>query len=233
VAPPAAPAPAEPPAPEPAPAPEPEAPFPPPGGGAWLAWGVQRPGPDEAPSPVQGLRQRSLGSARVELAEASERTVGLGQVSLLASLQAEPDWEQGLQSALQRPGGWLLHAWAPAQATLGWGCVLPAGPEPWAASVDAVAGESWSKRWARKTDEWGEAGVPAPCQMGRSADGGWWIAYKASLIQADPGAAAPLAVEPAWPTAAWREAFEDFCLKMEIPRQSPHWLLLALNPSVK
>jgi hypothetical protein len=209
-------APAEPPAEAQA---APQEPFPPSAGGAWLAWGA-------GTAPVQpasdALITRAFGSTERTVLKASELIVAPGQAAPPSSLQSGDGWE----AQLGREGSWLLAGLGGSCAVLIWGMLCEGAEAPWAAAVDFDASEAWKKRWARKTEEWGEPGAKPPCKLGRTEDGAWWIGFDQAIYVAEPGAE-PRALEAAWPTAAWREAFEDFCLKMEIPRQAPHWLLLT------
>jgi hypothetical protein len=94
--------------------------------------------------------------------------------------------------------------------------------------VDYDDREDWQGRWLRKTDEWGEGGAKAACRIGRTLDQGWWLALEEGLQQREPGP--PSVVETRWNRASWREDFQDFCLKMEIPVLAPHWYLVAGAP---
>jgi hypothetical protein len=206
-------------------APAAEEAFPPSAGGAWLAWGAA---PSVGKGGTPALCVRALGPIEREIIKASEHIVTPGQSAAPSSLQSEADWE----AQLGRGGAWLLAGLAPSFGVLTWGIRCDGPAAPWSGAVDFVEAELWFKRWARKTEEWGEPGAVSPCKVGRSEDGAWWIGFKQALYVAEPGAE-PTIVEPAWPTAAWRDAFEDFCLKMEIPRQAPHWLLLTSKDAVK
>lgn len=213
-------------APEPvAPAPGPdaappamEAAFPPSEGGAWLAWGAV----PAAKAAHEALITRAFGSSERCVLKATELMAAPGGTAAPSSLQAGEDWEAQLGQA----GSWLLAGFGASAGVLTWGIHCPGSDAPWSGAVDFNAAEPWKKRWARKTEDWGEPGAPPPCKIGRCEDGSWWIGFAQALFIAEPGAE-PLAFEAVWPSQAWREAFEDFCLKMEIDRQAPHWLLLA------
>jgi hypothetical protein len=200
------------------------------GGGAWIGWGVF-----EASESVGGgappVLRLPLGEGAMDLATASEGVALPGKAYRPETFIPDTEWQSGLDAvrsargAAETAGSWHLYAWQPARAVLAWGLVYPAGPPPWSDAVDYEVRENWTQRWKRKTEEWGEEGAEPQCRVGRTLDQGWFVALKEGLqVQ---GSAAPTPIDTHWNRGSWREQFQDFCLKMEIPVRAAHWNLLA------
>lgn len=188
-----------------------EEPAPPAQVGAWLGWGLPGPeGFDAVPGTV------------LEAGEGGDQRP--------ASFEPGEDWQVRLdrlreqRGEASQPGAWHLKALPPRRAWLVWGLIFRQKEPPWAGALDYQSAEPWRKRWARKTEEWGEEGLKAPCEVVWDAAGFWLVAHRQGLFSQDAG---PAPLELPWPTAQWREALEDFCLKMEIPAGPGHWHLLA------
>jgi hypothetical protein len=201
-------------------------------GGAWIAWGCFNPG--AAPDPVDESPAAlclPLGDGHFDLVKETEGIALPGRAQRPASFEPAPEWQaaldalRGARKSSRRNGAWHLLAWPPCQALLAWGLLFEQALPPWADAVDYQEAESWPKRWARKTEEWGEEGLPAACEVLELNGGLWMVAPKEALIRQQ--GLQPQAIEVPWPSAAWREQLEDFCLKMEIPKGLGHWQLLA------
>lgn len=201
-------------------------------GGAWIGWGVL----DEQALAAQADGTQSAyslpwGPGLFDLVLASEGAALPGGSLKPASFEPDPAWQERLdrlramRKAAPAPGAWHLSAWAPCGALLLWGLVWKGPEAPWAEAVDFNPAEPWRKRWDRKTEEWGEEGAKPSCVAGQVPGGAWYVGFAESLVRC--GQERPLAFKAPWPAAAWREAFEDFCLKMEIHLQPAHWHLVA------
>ena len=200
-----------------------------PAGSAWLGWGtIQAPG-----LPLEGGAEAFVwaqGGRSLVVMAASELTAPSGKVVEVPDMRPDPLWQDGLDPlrhklGLPKHGGaWILMG-SPAQAgALAWGLVHPAGPPPWSAAVDYQEFESWTARWARKTEEWGEEGKAPNAKVGKLADGGWWIALPELTVAAgaEPQGLAFTVVKP-----AWNESLQEFCLKMEMPAAAGKWRLFG------
>jgi hypothetical protein len=206
-----------------------------PEGGAWIGWSVFEEGGGDPGSPSAGALSRSLSGGLMDVAVASE---GVALPSLPFSapdLEIEGAWQAELdrhRQALGRspqPGHWQLMALAPQAAQLYWGLLFKTPSSPWGHAIDFDADETWDKRWKRKAEEFGEAGLPPSCVVGRTPSRGWFIAAPGSLIEHRE--AQPLALEQVVPQKAWREAVERFCQIMGLGKQAAGWHLVALDPS--
>lgn len=201
-------------------------------GGGWMFWGAfdakgkadEAGGWEQAASLPQG---GGLADAVLE----SEKVLVPGQCLEPGSLEPGDTWQKsldrlrGLRRAVALPGQWHLMGWEPQRISLFWGLMFEGEAPPWADAVDYDPKESWTHRWARKAEEWGEEGLACPCRVGRRPAGGWWVAWSESLQQSPKAGA--LAVEPRRPSPAWRSGMEEFCLKMEMGAHIPHWVLLC------
>jgi len=118
-------------------------------------------------------------------------------------------------------------ALAPLGAQLHWGLLFKTPSSPWGQAIDFDAHETWDQRWKRKAEEFGEAGLPPTCAVGRTLSRGWFIAAPGSLIEHRD--AAPRILERLEPEKAWREAVERFCQIMGLGKQLPGWHLSVLE----
>ena len=199
-----------------------------PPGAAWLGWGSFETQSLDAGGDERAFVWSQAGGSLLVLS-ASERLAPAAAVLELRDLRPDPLWQEGLDELRgrhQRPkqaGAWQLWG-EPGSAALAWGLLLPQGPPPWVGAVDYQEGEAWPHRWARKTEEWGEAGQVAPVQMGRLDDGRVWITVTETLLLSG---AAPVSRSYGVVKPAWVEALQEFCLKMEMPTPSPRWYLFA------
>jgi hypothetical protein len=199
-------------------------------GGAWMGWGAL----DGSGKPLGGSSAAfalSLESAGVDVVGESEGVALPGRTFEPPRLQPKETW-QGSLDALRAargldplPGSWHLHRWAPSRAWLFWGLAFKTAAVPWGDAMDFDSHETWLQRWARKTQEWGDDGLACPCAIGRSVGGGWWIGIKASLV--GPEGSGPQAIQPAAMLPSWREAMQDFCLKMGVGARAGQWHLVA------
>jgi hypothetical protein len=161
---------------------------------------------------------------------ASELVAKAGAVVDVPDLRPDPLWQEGLDPlriklGLPKHGGaWLLMGASQDAGALAWGLVHPAGPPPWSQAVDYQERESWSARWARKTEEWGEEGKAPNAKVGKLADGSWWIALPETTVAAGP---APQSLSFSVVKPAWAESLQEFCLKMEMPAKSGRWRLFG------
>jgi hypothetical protein len=200
-----------------------------PNGAAWLGWGAFEAAALPAGGDERAFVWPQAGGSLLVMG-GSEQLAAAGSVHEIRDLRPDPLWQEGLDALrakrglAKHAGAWLLQASAPQGGALAWGLVFPAGPPPWAQAVDHQERETWVHRWARKTEEWGEEGKASHAQVGRLADGSWWVALAETLV---PSAATPQSMPFGAVRAAWNEALQEFCLKMEMPSQAGHWRLFG------
>jgi hypothetical protein len=200
-----------------------------PAGSVWLGWGcLQSQALPEASGDATAFVWQQGGTSLLVVA-ASELLAPAGKVLDALDMRGDPLWQEvldPLRAKLGLPrhhGSWLLMASAEGGA-LAWGLVHPAGPPPWASAVDYQEKETWTARWARKTEEWGEDGKAPNAKVGRLADGSWWIALPEATAAAG---AAPQSVGFSTAKPAWTESLQEFCLKMEMPAKAGKWRLFG------
>ena len=200
-----------------------------PAGAVWLGWGSLQAQPLAQAGEADALVWQPPGAVLLVMA-ASERLARGGAVLDVPDLRPDPLWQEGLDGLRlklglpKHPGTWLLLAPAPDGGALAWGLVSPPGPPPWSQAVDYQERESWTARWGRKTEEWGEAGKAPNAKVGRLADGSWWIALPEATVAAgaDPQSMAFAVVKQ-----PWMESLQEFCLKMEMPAKAGKWRLFS------
>ncbi|HTB34542.1 MAG TPA: hypothetical protein VK842_06740, partial [bacterium] len=204
-----------------------------PPGSAWLGWGSLQSHPIEAGGDA-GAFVWPLGGSSLLVMGASELLAPAGKVVEVPDMRPDPLWQEALDPLRiklglpKHAGSWMLMSTAEGGA-LAWGLVHPAGPPPWSTAVDYQEFESWTARWARKTEEWGEEGKAPNAKVGKLKDGSWWIA----LPEATAGAGAgPQSLAFTVVKPAWLESLQEFCLKMEMPAKAGKWRLFgqALAP---
>jgi hypothetical protein len=204
-----------------------------PEGGAWLGWGVYEAGGGDLDKPRKLTRCRALGGGLVDVVNASEAVALLSLPAQVPPLAVDPEWQAQLdwhrQSAGREaaPGEWLLLGLAPMKAVLFWGLVFKSSVSPWGSALDFNPAETWSQRWKRRCEEWGQPDLACPCKVGRTPSNGWAIEVPGSRVE--QGGGAPSRLERTAPEAGWKEAVDAFALTMGIGKQAPGWVLLAVE----
>lgn len=203
----------------------------PPQGGAWLGWGVFDPHGDSPPGGTLDAFTLALGAGRMDVVASSEGVALPQRHHLPPHWAAAADWQarldalRGARGQASLPGGWHLHAWAPARAVLFWGLTSKTIAVPWGEAIDFDSSETWVQRWARRSAEAGKPGVACPCRLGRTLQGGWWVGLPVSVLSC--GAGETLAIAPPEFQVAWLADMEDFCLQMGMRYREPEWQLVA------
>jgi hypothetical protein len=202
-------------------------------GGAWMGWGALETEGSAAAGGSPEAYTLDLGGGLMGTVAESEGVAVPGKSFAPPRMQARDGWQsrldalRGARGLPPSPGQWHLHAWAPSRAWLFWGLAFKTAAVPWGEAMDFDSHETWLQRWARKTQEWGDDGMACPCAVGRSVGGGWWVAIKPSVQGSALGASKPQAIQAATMAPAWRDALQDFCLKMGVGARAGQWYLLA------
>jgi hypothetical protein len=205
-----------------------------PDGAAWLGWGSLQMQSCAPGGEAEAFVWTPAGHSLVVVA-ASELLARAGAVLDVPDMRPDPLWQESLDplrhklGLTKHAGTWMLMGSSAKAGALAWGLVHPAGPPPWSQAVDYQEFESWSARWARKTEEWGEEGKAPNAKVGKLADGSWWIALPELTLAAGAEAqAVPFTVVK----PAWNESLQEFCLKMEMPAKAGKWRLFGQTLSV-